>query len=276
MKRHIAALLMLAALVARSCFTYAQGLAPDWKKAIILIEARTDTTYQPAATGFLVLFQKSTFIVSNRHVALNPDLFFRFNLKGATNATVRLSVDSLCAYIKLPWAVSQTSDVAAVPLAFYPSVSRFQDSLDVKSLGISLFKDWNYVNEGDDVFILGFPLGVGAGQRFSPVYRSGIVALKEEKGHYLIDSNIFPGNSGGPVFMKPSIFDYRTGNLGEGTQGYLVGVVSAYLPYTDVAISSQTRRPRIIFEENSGLAIVYSTEAIIDLLTIYMTVHKLR
>lgn len=92
----------------------------------------------------------------------------------------------------------------------------------------------------------------------------------------MIDSNVFPGNSGGPVFIKPSIFDYRTGTLGEGTVGYLVGVVSGFLPYSDVAISLQTRRPRVIFEENSGLAIVYSTDAILDLLSRYIQVHKLQ
>lgn len=50
----------------------------------------------------------------------------------------------------------------------------------------------------------------------------------------------------------------------EGTKAvnraYLLGIVAAYLPYQDVAISSQTRRPRVIFEENSGLASVFPVD----------------
>ena len=34
----------------------------------------------------------------------------------------------------------------------------------------------------------------------------------------------------------------------------LLGIVSSYIPYADVAVSRQTGRPRITFEENSGLA----------------------
>ncbi|MEN6615143.1 MAG: hypothetical protein ABFD12_01160 [Syntrophorhabdus sp.] len=34
----------------------------------------------------------------------------------------------------------------------------------------------------------------------------------------------------------------------------LVGIVSSFIPYREVAVSEQTRRPRIVFEENSGLA----------------------
>ena len=33
-------------------------------------------------------------------------------------------------------------------------------------------------------------------------------------------------------------------------------MVSGYLPYQEIAVSTQTERPRMIFEENSGLGIV--------------------
>ncbi len=36
----------------------------------------------------------------------------------------------------------------------------------------------------------------------------------------------------------------------------LLGVISGYIPYQDIAISLKTKRPRITFEENSGLTIV--------------------
>src|SRR5207302_573264 len=71
------------------------------------------------------------------------------------------------------------------------------------------------------------------------------------------------GNSGGPVVTRPEISSIQ------GTKtinaAYLLRVVSGYLPYQDVAISAQTKRPRIIFEENSGLATVVSVDFIDDI-----------
>jgi len=47
----------------------------------------------------------------------------------------------------------------------------------------------------------------------------------------------------------------------EGTKkaintAYLIGVVKGFITYKDVAISEQTKRPRIVFEENTGLTVV--------------------
>ena len=71
-----------------------------------------------------------------------------------------------------------------------------------------------------------------------------------------------PKNSGGPVILQPSFIAI------EGTKpiekASLIGIVKSYLPYQDMAISEQTKRPRIIFEENSGLASIISAEYIYE------------
>ena len=46
------------------------------------------------------------------------------------------------------------------------------------------------------------------------------------------------------------------------TNAYLIGVVIDYRPYIDTAVSQQTRRPRISFEENSGLADVRPVDVV--------------
>jgi hypothetical protein len=43
---------------------------------------------------------------------------------------------------------------------------------------------------------------------------------------------------------------------------YLIGVVRAYLPYTDVALSQQTGQIRMVSQENSGLAEVLPVDYI--------------
>ncbi|MCX6124196.1 MAG: hypothetical protein NTV34_05530 [Proteobacteria bacterium] len=48
------------------------------------------------------------------------------------------------------------------------------------------------------------------------------------------------------------------------SKGVLIGNILAYVPFQDTAISLQTNRPRVVFEENSGLAIAYPVDFILD------------
>ncbi len=82
---------------------------------------------------------------------------------------------------------------------------------------------------------------------------------------------IFPGNSGGPVVTRFEVASI-TGTKAVGTS-YLLGVVYQFIPYMDVAISKQTNRARITFEENSGLASVIPVDYIEE--TIQMHIKAL-
>ena len=63
--------------------------------------------------------------------------------------------------------------------------------------------------------------------------------------NFLIDVSVYPGNSGGPVVIKPvSIAINDTQSI---SRSALIGVVKSYVPYKDVAISKQTGNPRVIF-----------------------------
>src|SRR5207248_1509243 len=69
---------------------------------------------------------------------------------------------------------------------------------------------------------------------------------------FLLDSFVFPGNSGGPVALKPELLSIQ--GTKSVSQAYFIGVVTSYQTYQEAAVSPQTKRTRIIFEENSGLA----------------------
>jgi hypothetical protein len=73
---------------------------------------------------------------------------------------------------------------------------------------------------------------------------------------------MFPGNSGGPVIIKPNS-DSLEGNA-PVDRAYLIGVVRSYLPYEEVAYSLQTEPPtaRVVFIENSGLADVIPMDCV--------------
>ncbi len=122
---------------------------------------------------------------------------------------------------------------------------------------------------GDGVFVLGFPMNLAGQQRNYVIVRQGVIArISEMIDHaspsFMIDAFVFPGNSGGPVVLRPDI-----GSI-EGTKSHskaaLIGLVIQSRSYIDIAVSPQTKRARISFEENAGLADVlpidYVDEAI--------------
>lgn len=140
---------------------------------------------------------------------------------------------------------------------FFAADQHVADKNKMKEVGMSI---------GDDVFVLGFPMGLsGTIERNYVIARRGNIArlddlLESSSTTFLIDALIFPGNSGGPVVSVPTLTSI------EGTKAqdraYLIGMVRSYLPYSDVAISQQTGQPRVIFQENSGLAEVVPVDYI--------------
>lgn len=129
------------------------------------------------------------------------------------------------------------------------------------------------LSEGDGVFALGFPLGIVGEHRNYVIVRQGAIARIRDSyvgasADILVDISIFPGNSGGPVVTRPEITSIEgTKPIGRAA---LIGVVAAYVPYRDTAVSIQTGLPRITFEENSGLASVVPADHVIRLAEQYI------
>ncbi len=167
-------------------------------------------------------------------------------------------------------------DIAVIPINYNemkkdtgirllgPNISKKIE--EMKSIGIS---------EGDSVFVLGFPMGnlnLTMQQTKSVIVRNGTIARIRDVFYgasksFLLDSLIFPGNSGGPVFLVPQ-------NVAlVGTQkirtSYLIGVVREYLAYEDIAKSVQTGETRVIFTENSGLALVHPMDYVEEVINIF-------
>ena len=126
------------------------------------------------------------------------------------------------------------------------------------------------VSAGDGVFVLGFPMNLAGVQRNYVIVRQGCIArigdmLDGASPSFLVDAFVFPGNSGSPVILRPEVTSIS--GTPPQTVAYLIGIVRSYLPYADLAISPQTHRPRVSFEENSGLAEVLPTDYIDEAIT---------
>jgi hypothetical protein len=148
--------------------------------------------------------------------------------------------------------------------------------LSAEGVGIYFFEDNSEVltttemsaagiSEGDGVYALGFPMGIVGGERNFVIARGGWIArlqdaLAGESKTFLVDASVFPGQSGGPVILRPELTALQgTEAFGESR---LLGIVAGYVPFHEIAVSVQTQRPRITFEENSGLARVYPVDYI--------------
>ncbi len=252
---------------------------------------QADDSVKYIATGFLYGYPAGknekgqeaywVFLVTNRHVIEGAtDILVRFNAQASQDPkTQRIPIK--CPDGTARWTVHPNFDVDVAVLL----IDEFLSQIEKSGIKMSFICEGIHTTtldemrnsefgEGNEVFVLGFPLGMAGITQNYVIVRQGIVArirdwyCKDTKS-FLIDSLIFPGNSGGPVISKPVFASY--GNK-PGIDSKLIGMVSGYLPYKDVALSSQTGRPKILFEENSGLATVVPIDTIQE--TVLVAVEK--
>jgi S1-C subfamily serine protease len=217
-------------------------------------------------------------LVTNRHVFQGlTKAYLRFNPQ-ADEPAREYNLDLLDKDGTPLWLANPKgkADIAVIPInfnllkehamqvAFFHSDEHVASTEKMNELGIT---------EGDFAYVLGFPMGLIGGQRNTVVVRSGSIArirdaLTKANQTFLVDAFVFPGNSGGPVVSKPEALSI------EGTKSqnaaYLIGIVQSYVPYQDLAVSLQTKRPRVVFEENSGLAAVHPVDLIEETVQIYL------
>lgn len=99
------------------------------------------------------------------------------------------------------------------------------------------------------------------------IVRNGAIArirdcIAGTEDSFLVDVTVFPGNSGGPIVLRPEL-TYIEGTANP-TESRLIGIVTSYVAYSDVAVSAQTGRTRVVFQENSGLASVHPVDHILE------------
>jgi hypothetical protein len=95
-------------------------------------------------------------------------------------------------------------DLACIPLEVKGPINRLDTIL---TISYSFFPTELDYYEGEEIIAFGYPAAVGSNYWTRSILRKGIVAWLPkydiEKKKFLIDCDIFPGNSGGPVFNNP-------------------------------------------------------------------------
>lgn len=227
------------------------------------------------ATGFIVGFLAKNsknptkrayyvFLVTNRHVFDSKDgVHLRFNLQNKKSEVVPQALKF--PNRELRWLAHPNKKVDLALLNIDPQILT-QHGIDYIFFNEEMFAyQRNFekigIAVGDDVFALGFPMGfAGIAQNF-PYAKTGIVSrydkeLLRDKKAFLIDSSIFPGNSGGPVILRPT--NTAIANTKAVSSAYLLGAITGYLPYREELWTHQTNPPTVVSleREHSGLSFV--------------------
>lgn len=202
------------------------------------------------------------YLVTNKHIFNNfKSVYIRFNPQ-SEEASTDYTIELMDEFENKYWTchLDENIDVAVMGIDHNILIEDKMDfdyfKSDENALYLSGLKSIG-ISEGDFIYLLGFPMNLVQEYRQYVIARNGCIArirdvLDFRNNYFLIDCAAFPGNSGGPVILKPET------NCIEGTQAVpealIIGMVRSYLTFMDEAISNRTFRTRVVFEENSGLA----------------------
>jgi hypothetical protein len=247
----------------------------DWlslvKKSVVFLGVPTDLqTPNWMATGFLLLVSNCFHLVTAKHVVVDPDsekrvdtglcVFHNLKRGGVVGRPLSLIRDK-----GLDWVFHENPEV---DIAVIPINLELKDD-DVMVVPQALFAPITSLDEMMDLVYVSYQPGAEEYGVVSPVLRSGMLCRINTDRTFLLDGSAFPGNSGCPVFVKPAPSRFlRSGvSLGGDPLAFrLVGLIGSYIPYQEVATSKQTGRPRVVFEENTGLSRVWSTDFLSEIL----------
>lgn len=271
-------------------------ITDSWIYATMLIE----NEWGDKGTGFLVArkiddMHSRVFLATNKHVLHEEDarrrsadqVFLYLNIRNEDGSITgqRAELNLNLANGSKCWHEHPDRDVDVLAFDVTLLISRFPQ-IEKQWTIYSHFADqekmekWD-VKMGDEVFVIGYPLGLLQGESNFPLLRSGIISTRigetfqydhpEPDGTtrrriirgFLIDRAAFPGSSGSPVVLKPTIDRFVKGKIiMRLPPAMLLGIV-AETTYGPV----QTPEGEIISYE--GLGIAFDAETVRETIELF-------
>jgi hypothetical protein len=191
----------------------------------------------PNATGVLFVSEdRSIWLVTAKHVFDEPAKRWKpksLNLRFSWFSTMSLQ-DNLGVPIELEengkrlWIPHPNTSVDLATIQLKIPVGAAGRAI-VNAVGLGAVPPSEEIYDGESVFVLGYPGIAGLGHLNKALLRAGIIAWVDPKdavnSPILVDTMLFPGNSGGPVFSGPVGMGKNNG-LKLGGPSYFLGIVS--------------------------------------------------
>ena len=127
------------------------------------------------------------------------------------------------------WTHHPSRDVAAMTITAPPAFAKAAIPVDYLAADETFSK--NNIGAGDEMMALGFPRGLAANPAGFPILRSGRVAsfpVAPSKifPTFLLDFAVFPGNSGGPVFVSDHSHRRAGADVGGQDVEFIAGLLT--------------------------------------------------
>jgi hypothetical protein len=228
------------------------------KKSVIFFGIVKGDKQYFTGTGCVISLNNVFHLVTAKHVVINDsgltkDLCIFVNDKEGQLSVIKVA--EIKDRFNTEWMVHKNKDVdlAIIPFPIHKETS-------TKRIHRNMISSIDQISLLDDVFFLAYQPEIDI-NRVDPILRIGSISFINKDKSFYIDGTVFPGNSGSPVFMRPSPY-YLKGKeyhlYPNPLSFHLLGLISSYIPYQDRAVSLQTMKERIIFEENTSLSRVFS------------------
>lgn len=279
----LAAILLVLELSATVTANPMKQLVTDSKKTVVFLGREQGGQWQVFGTGFLIRVRGVYCLVTAKHVVYDSkaqaltdgSLLVFVPLKSGKVDARSLAMVKKKHSVDWFFHNNPSVDVALIPFDLNPTTD------DVKVIDEGWFLGTERLFELYDVFFPSYQPGVDRDARVAPVVRSGMISRINDDKTFYIDAFAFPGNSGSPVFLKHAAVRFEGASVlisGDPIGGKFVGLVGEYVPYQETAFSAQTGRARVMFEENTGLARIWSVDyitAVADTAAFKATVTRL-
>lgn len=268
-------------------------LSKNHLKSLIAVGSIKEDKFVCDSTSFLVGFLVNnsddpekrlyrTFLITNRHVFDKREkVWLRFN---TDDEKIKIFEQDL--YFSngdSQWLAHPDPEVDLALLNVSPDILK-QNNIQPVFISEEMFGYSSNFEEigiavGDDAYVIGFPMGISGEEQNYPCVKAGLISridneIIKAKKAFIVDSSIFPGNSGGPVILRPTITHLSDTKI--VSQPYLLGVVSSYLPYTDTLYTHQTNPPTAvsITRENSGLSFCVPMDFVKEIYDVWLKNQK--
>lgn len=183
-------------------------------------------------TGFFYQFNSlpnEIFIVTNRHVAeIKGTGIIKFHASHTTNDIKKVTIPNINEKFifhpdpEIDLAIARLSDLTTEKIStVFISESSIPSESEISNM--------NYI---EDIVFVGYPEGRLDIENNTPIVRSGITATPIQQNYnqqpiFLIDSPVYGGSSGSPVFLyNNGAYADVNGNVNLGTRVFFLGIVA--------------------------------------------------